>query len=134
MAESYYELLGVAPDASEDEIERAYRERLKETHPDVSDDEDAGERTRRLIEAKEVLTDENERTRYDRLGHEAFLEAETSPSDTGSDSAEPGNDRPGGPRRESASAETESRTGRAGATTGTAEGGRSEERRVGKEC
>ena len=123
MAESYYELLGVAPDASEDEIERAYRERLKEIHPDVSDDEDAGERTRRLIEAKEVLTDENERTRYDRLGHEAFLEAETSPSDTGSDSAEPGNDRPGGPRRESASAETESRTGRAGATTGTAEGG-----------
>lgn len=122
MAESYYELLGVAPDASEDEIERAYRERLKEIHPDVSDDEDAGERTRRLIEAKELLTDENERVRYDRLGHEAFLEAEESQSDAGSDSAGPGDDRPGDSHRRSASAGTESRTGNAGTTTGTAGG------------
>jgi len=74
VGESYYELLGVTPDASESEIEQAYREKLKETHPDVSDDEDASERTRRLIEAKKTLTDENERARYDRIGHEAFVE------------------------------------------------------------
>lgn len=121
MAESYYELLGVAPDASEDEIEQAYRERLKETHPDVSDDEDAGERTRRLIEAKEVLTDE--RASYDRLGHEAFVEAEDSPSDAESDPAGPGDSRPDSPRRESASPGAKSSTGRAGTTTGTSSSG-----------
>jgi hypothetical protein len=43
MGENYYELLGVSEDASTDDIETAYRERLKETHPDVSDDEDANE-------------------------------------------------------------------------------------------
>jgi len=74
VGESYYELLGVTPDASEEEIEQAYREKLKETHPDVSDDEDASERTRCLIEAKKTLTNENERERYDRVGHEAFIE------------------------------------------------------------
>ena len=78
MAETYYEVLGVSPDASSDEIEAAYRERLKETHPDVSDDEDASDRTKQLIDAKEVLTDADERARYDRLGHQAYVEADES--------------------------------------------------------
>lgn len=73
MTETYYDLLGVAPDASAEEIESAYRERLKETHPDVSDATDAGDRTRRLIEAREVLTDADERARYDRLGHDRYV-------------------------------------------------------------
>ena len=70
---TYYDLLGVSPEASTEEVERAYRERLKETHPDVSDAADAGDRTRRLIEARDVLTDASERARYDRLGHEAYV-------------------------------------------------------------
>ena len=74
MARTYYERLGVSPDASREEIERAYRERLKDVHPDVSDDPDAGARTRCLIEARDVLTDEAERDRYDRLGHRAYVE------------------------------------------------------------
>jgi hypothetical protein len=73
VTETYYDLLGVAPDASTAEIEQAYRERLKETHPDVSDAADAGARTRQLIEARDVLTDGTERARYDRLGHEAYV-------------------------------------------------------------
>ena len=73
---TYYDLLGVSPEASVEEIERAYRERLKETHPDVSDAADAGDRTRRLIEARDVLTDAGERARYDHLGHEAYVERE----------------------------------------------------------
>lgn len=76
MAETYYELLGVPPDASTREIEAAYRERLKRTHPDVNDAPDASDRTKALIDAKEVLTDETERTRYDRLGHEAYVDDE----------------------------------------------------------
>jgi molecular chaperone DnaJ len=83
MDNSYYDLLEVPPDASTEAILNAYRERLKETHPDVSDDDDAGERTRQLIEAKEVLTDETERARYDRLGHEQYVTAEDTPDYSG---------------------------------------------------
>lgn len=83
MDNTYYDLLDVRPDASTETILDAYRERLKETHPDVSDDDDAGERTRQLIEAKEVLTDEAERARYDRLGHEQYITAEHTPDSSG---------------------------------------------------
>jgi hypothetical protein len=89
MGESYYTLLGVQDDATTEEIEQAYREKLKETHPDVNDNEDASERTKRLIDAKETLTDETERSRYDRLGHEAYInDGPTSPDSGGKSSAQ----------------------------------------------
>lgn len=72
MSETFYDLLGVAEDASTADIEAAYREAIKEVHPDVSDDVNAGERTKRLNKAKRVLTDEDERARYDRIGHAAY--------------------------------------------------------------
>ncbi|SDJ98703.1 DnaJ domain-containing protein [Halovenus aranensis] len=77
MGETYYELLGVSEDASTDEIEQAYREQLKQTHPDVSDSRAANEQTKQLIEAKETLTDPHERARYDRLGHIAYVGDDT---------------------------------------------------------
>ncbi|WP_255149900.1 DnaJ domain-containing protein [Halorarius halobius] len=73
MGESYYELLGVSPDASRADIEAAFRERAKETHPDRSDAPDAAERFQAVRRAREVLTDPDERARYDRLGHAAFV-------------------------------------------------------------
>jgi molecular chaperone DnaJ len=73
MVETYYDVLGVSPDAAVQEIRTAYRERLKETHPDVSDADDAARRTQQLIQAKDVLTDEGERERYDDLGHTQYL-------------------------------------------------------------
>ncbi|WP_436901280.1 DnaJ domain-containing protein [Halovenus halobia] len=73
MPEDYYERLGVSRDASDSTIKSAFRERIKETHPDVSDDEAASDQTKRLIEAKDVLTDEEERAKYDRVGHEAYV-------------------------------------------------------------
>ncbi|ERH09976.1 MAG: DnaJ-class molecular chaperone with C-terminal Zn finger domain protein [halophilic archaeon J07HX64] len=76
MGDQYYDLLGVSSDASTAEIASAYRERLKETHPDVNDASDAGEQTKRLIEAKEVLIDETRRARYDQLGHERYVSIE----------------------------------------------------------
>lgn len=79
MVETYYDVLGVSPDASVDEIRAAYRERLKETHPDVSDAADAGRRTQQVIQAKDVLTDDAERSRYDDLGHEQYLAVADSP-------------------------------------------------------
>lgn len=78
MSETFYDVLGVAADATTDEIETAYRERLKETHPDVSDAADAREVTQTLVEARDVLVDEAERARYDRLGHDAYVGRESS--------------------------------------------------------
>ncbi len=74
MDRSYYALLGVSPDATIEDIKVAYRKQLKKTHPDVSERDDASERTQRLIEAKSVLTDPDERELYDRLGHDTYVE------------------------------------------------------------
>ncbi|QLG47673.1 J domain-containing protein [Natrinema halophilum] len=74
MGETYYEVLGVDPDATRDDIESAYRERVLETHPDHSDVPDAAERFQRVTKAKSILIDGAERARYDRLGHEAYVE------------------------------------------------------------
>lgn len=74
MPDDYYALLGVDPDASEEAILRAYRERVAEHHPDVSDAEDAEETVRRLNRAKDVLTDPASRSEYDSIGHERYIE------------------------------------------------------------
>jgi hypothetical protein len=73
MAETFYGVLGVAEDADDRTIERAYRERVKRAHPDVSDDPGATERFKRLTAARDVLLDDTERTRYDQLGHAAYV-------------------------------------------------------------
>ncbi|MFC6938939.1 molecular chaperone DnaJ [Salinirubellus sp. GCM10025818] len=76
MSEDFYEVLGVSRDADKDEIKRAYRKKASEYHPDVSDDPDAEEKFKRVKKAKEVLTDEEKRQAYDRMGHERFEQAE----------------------------------------------------------
>ncbi len=76
MSEDFYEILGVSRDATEDEIEQAYREAVRKYHPDVSDAPDAEDKFKKAQKAREVLTDEEMRQRYDQLGHERFVEAE----------------------------------------------------------
>jgi len=76
MTEDFYDVLGVSRDADEDEIKRAYRKKASEYHPDVSDDPDAEEKFKQVKKAKEVLTDEEKRQAYDRMGHERFEQAE----------------------------------------------------------
>jgi len=76
MSDDFYEILGVSRDADDQEIESAYRKKATQYHPDVSDDPDAEEKFKRIKKAKEVLTDEQKRQAYDRLGHERFEEAE----------------------------------------------------------
>ena len=73
MSEDYYALLGVDPAASEEAILQAYREKAAEHHPDVSDADDAESTFQRLKEAKDVLTDEERRREYDRVGHDQYL-------------------------------------------------------------
>lgn len=86
MTETFYDVLGIPADATTEEIQSAYRERLKEVHPDVSDEDDAGRTTRRLIEARDVLVDEAERERYDRVGHAAYV-GDSDADDTSSSAA-----------------------------------------------
>ena len=103
MTGTYYDLLEVSPQASTAEIRRAYRERLKETHPDVSDAADASDRTQRLIEARDTLTDADERARYDRLGHEAYLGLDETDAGLGGQDTVSGPGPGPGPDRERAS-------------------------------
>jgi DnaJ-class molecular chaperone len=64
----YYVVLGVSKDASESEIKRAFRELARQHHPDVNPT-DAGERFREINEAYAMLSDKDQRARYDRWGH-----------------------------------------------------------------
>src|SRR3954453_6196924 len=65
----YYELLGVARDAAEAEIKKAFRALARALHPDVSEADDADERFREVVEAYEVLSKSETRELYDRYGH-----------------------------------------------------------------
>lgn len=73
MAEDFYDVLDISEDATQDEITDAYREKVKEYHPDQSDREDATERFKEVVDAEEVLGDEAERDRYDLLGHATYV-------------------------------------------------------------
>ena len=69
----YYEVLGVAKDASAEEIKKAYRKITKENHPDLHPgDKACEERFKEANEAYEVLSDDEKRQRYDQYGHAAF--------------------------------------------------------------
>ena len=64
----YYKVMGVARDASQDDIKRAYRKLARKFHPDVSKEKDAEEKFKELQEAHEVLKDPEKRAAYDQLG------------------------------------------------------------------
>lgn len=64
----YYKILGVAKDASQDDIKRAYRKLARKYHPDVSKEADAEVRFKEVGEAYEVLKDPEKRQAYDQLG------------------------------------------------------------------
>jgi molecular chaperone DnaJ len=69
----YYEVLGVARNASADEIKKAYRKKAVEFHPDKNPGNQAAEeKFKEAAEAYDVLSDDQKRALYDRGGHAAI--------------------------------------------------------------
>lgn len=69
----YYEILGVARDAEQDVIKKAYRKLAMQFHPDKNPgDKEAEEKFKEAAGAYEILSDPDKRARYDRFGHDAF--------------------------------------------------------------
>lgn len=73
MPRDYYEVLGVARDANEEDVKKAYRQMAFKYHPDRNpDDPEAESRFKEAAEAYEVLRNAETRSRYDRFGHEGL--------------------------------------------------------------
>jgi len=85
----YYKTLGVARDASPEDIKRAYRKLARKYHPDVSKEANAEARFKEVNEAQEVLKDPEKRAAYDALGNNWRAGQDFRPPPGG----------PGGPRQ-----------------------------------
>jgi len=68
----YYDILGVAKNASKEEIKKAYRKKALECHPDRNKTAGANEKFKEVNEAYEVLSNPRKKETYDQFGHAAF--------------------------------------------------------------
>ena len=68
--EDFYQILGVPRDASQEDIQRAYRKLARTYHPDVNHDPGAEDRFKEASEAYDVLSDLETRRRYDAFGRD----------------------------------------------------------------
>jgi len=87
MSEDYYSVLGIPRDADAERIRKAYRELVRKYHPDVNKEPDAVEQFKRIQEAYDVLSDEEKRAQYDRVGHRAYVAGYTEQSPWGAGAA-----------------------------------------------
>ena len=73
MKRDYYDVLGVARDAGQDDIKQAYRKLAMQYHPDRNPgDKQAEDNFKEAAEAYEVLSSSEKRERYDRFGHDGM--------------------------------------------------------------
>jgi molecular chaperone DnaJ len=76
-----YEVLGVARDASDTQIKKAFRQLAMELHPDVNaHDPDAEQKFKEAAEANEILSDPERRATYDRYGHDGLRSGGYAPN------------------------------------------------------
>ena len=76
MAEkSFYDVLGVSKDASDNDIKKAYRKLVRKYHPDVSKAKDADEKIAEINNAYETLRDPEKRAQYDAMQANPFAGA-----------------------------------------------------------
>ena len=68
--QDYYQILGVARDASKADIKKSYRKLARRYHPDVNQDASAEDKFKEVNEAYEVLKDAEKRKAYDRFGND----------------------------------------------------------------
>ena len=81
MPRDAYEVLGIARDAGEQEVKKAFRGLARELHPDVNDhDPQAEEKFKEAAEAYEILSDPERRATYDRYGHEGLRSGGYAPN------------------------------------------------------
>lgn len=66
--QDYYETLGISRDASQEQVQSAYRKLARKYHPDINKDSGAEEKFKKINEAYEVLKDPEKRKKYDQLG------------------------------------------------------------------
>ena len=71
----YYEILGVPRDASQADINKSYRKIARDLHPDVSNEDGAEDRFKEVSQAYRILSDEDERRKYDQISSGSFSES-----------------------------------------------------------
>lgn len=77
MAKTYYEILGVDRNADEKAIKKAYRQIAMKYHPDRNpDNQEAETKFKEAAEAYETLSDPDKKARYDRMGHDGYVQGQ----------------------------------------------------------
>ncbi len=81
---SYYEILGIVPDATQEDIKKSFRHLALKYHPDKNgNSEESKQKFMKIVEAYEVLSNEQSRTKYDgeALGSQVRAPRWTPPAD-----------------------------------------------------
>ncbi|KAH9620350.1 hypothetical protein KSS87_013722 [Heliosperma pusillum] len=79
LSKDFYSILGVSKNATQPEIKKAFYGLAKKHHPDMNkDDPDAEKKFQEINKAYEVLKDDQERSAYDQLGHDQYVQGKES--------------------------------------------------------